>query len=202
MIKVEKKNIRLEFIEDVLGSYPADPALLTKFVANKAPSDWLAEEEIEVAKNNGEDYEKNVTVFPQDEKGLFFYNYHIKGFLKEAGNVLKDNLKVKNLRAKIDRYVFVQPRRLYLTRPDGEIIREEDDVLERPLRGQTMKGERITLVASERVKAPVQLEFTIELLENKEVTWELIQGILEYGKYKGLGQWRNGGFGRFTWEFK
>ncbi len=88
-----------------------------------------------------------------------------------------------------------------MTRPGGEIVAEEDDVLERPLRGQTARGERITLLASERVLPPAQIVFTVELIEHKEVTLDTIRAILDYGKYKGLGQWRNGGWGRFEFEW-
>ena len=29
---------------------------------------------------------------------------------------------------------------------------------------------------------------------------EAVETALEYGRYCGLGQWRNGGYGRFTWK--
>lgn len=205
-MKIEKAKIKLNFLDGILGSMPADPAIYTKFVAAKAPAGWLSNEEIlnaeELAATKEADFDadRNVTVFPQDETGIFLYNYHVKGFLKEAGNVLKDQVKIKNLRSKLDNYVFVNPRKIYLTRPGGEIVAEEDDILERPLRGQTARGERITLLASERVLPPAQIVFTVELIEHKEVTLDTIRAILDYGKYKGLGQWRNGGWGRFEWE--
>jgi len=204
-MKIEKAKIKLNFLDGILGSMPADPAIYTKFVAAKAPAGWLCDEEIlnaeELAASKEADFDadRNVTVFPQDETGIFLYNYHIKGFLKEAGNILKDQVKIKNLRSKLDNYVFVNPRKIYLTRPGGEIVAEEDDVLERPLRGQTARGERITLLASERVLPPAQIVFTVELIEHKEVTLDTIRAILDYGRYKGLGQWRNGGWGRFEW---
>ena len=143
-MKIEKAKIKLNFLDGILGSVPADPAIYTKFVAAKAPAGWLCDEEIlnaeELAASKEVDADRNVTVFPQDETGNIPYNYHVKGFLKEAGNVLKDRVKIKNLRSKLDNYVFVNPRKIYLTRPGGEIVAEEDDVLERPLRGQTARG--------------------------------------------------------------
>jgi hypothetical protein len=146
-------------------------------------------------------YDKGLTVFAQDEKGLFLYDYHLKEFIKEAGNTLKEAVKIKNLRSKVDNYLFIQPRRIYLCREDGTHILEEDDVFERPLRAQTMRGPRVSLVASERVNLPITCQFAIEILENeKDVSWKVIQKLLEYGQYKGLGQWRNGGWGRFEWE--
>ena len=202
---IERIDVKLNFLSPILGSLPADPALLTKFIASKAPSPWQETEEEDVAKDREEEFDKErgLTVFAADEKGLFLYDYHVKGFIKEAGNVLKDTegIKIKNLRSKIDNYVFIQPRRIYLCREDGSIIQEEDEIFERPLRAQTMRGPRVSLVASEKVDLPITCQFTVEILENeKDVNWKVVQKLLDYGKFKGLGQWRNGGWGRFEWE--
>lgn len=202
-MKIEKMKVKLVFQESILGSMPADPAVYTTYIADKAPAGWLKDEEILNAEElaaTKENADKSVTVFPQDDEGLFFYNYHLKGFLKEAGNVLKDQVKIKNLRSKIDNFLFINPRKIYMCRPDGSAILEEDDILERPLRGQTAMGPRVALAASERVRPPVEIVFDIELLEHKEVKMDTIRTLLGYGKFKGLGQWRNGGWGRFEWE--
>jgi len=202
-MQIQKIEVKLNFISPVLGSLPADPAILTKFIAANAPSPWQQTEEEDAAKDRDQEFDgdRGLTVFAHDENGMYFYDYHIKGFIKEAGNTLKETVKVKNLRSKIDNYLFIQPRRIYLLRPDGSPIHEENDVFERPLRAQTMKGPRVSLVASERINLPVSCQFTIEILENeKDVSWKIVQRLLEYGRYKGLGQWRNGGWGRFLWE--
>lgn len=212
-LHIEKRSYRFDFQEAILGSMPADPAIHSRFIASKAPSPWLQQEEEQLADDSVSG--KSLTVFPSDEKGIFFYNYHIKGFIKESGNVLKDMVGtsrkkkgedvtagIKNLRAKIDRHVFINPRRIYITK-NGELVKEEDRILERPLRGQTMQGERVALVSSELIEAPCEIEFTIELLANEEgITWDVIETLLDYGRLKGLGQWRNGGFGSFEWTAK
>lgn len=199
---IERIDVKLNFLSPILGSLPADPALLTKFIASKAPAPWMETEEEDVAKDREEEYtsDRGLTVFACDDQGMFFYDYHIKGFIKEAGNVLKEVVGIKNLRSKINNYVFIQPRRIYLCREDGSIIQEEDEIFERPLRAQTMRGPRVSLVASEKVNPPIVCRFTIEIIENKEVNWKVVQKLLDYGKFKGLGQWRNGGWGRFEWE--
>lgn len=197
-IKVEAMGVKITFLEDVLGSWPADEKLFTRYISSKAPSPWLKAEEEDSLPERSQD--AGLTVFPQDHIGVYFFNYHLKGFIKEAGNVLKDAIKIKNLRSKIDNYVFVRPRKIYFWR-NGSIVKEPDDVLERPLRGETPKGPRVSLVASERVKTPVTMKFVIEVIENKkEITLDVIRELLEYGSYKGLGQWRNGGWGNFEWE--
>lgn len=59
------------------------------------------------------------------------------------------------------------------------------------------------LAASEAIPAGAWVEFTITSLadKNKKVDWEdIIQEWLDYGKWSGIGQWRNSGKGRFTYE--
>lgn len=198
-MKVTREKFKISFTEPLLGSSPADQEIFTRFVASKAPAEWLTTEESDTLPERNDS--TGVTVFHEDENGLFLYNYLVKGFLKESGNNLKDcgDIGVKNLRSKIDNYVFVQPRRIYLVR-DGKRIIEPDRMLERPLRGMTPLGPRVSLVSSEAVDPPVEIEFTVELVENKEVTFEIIHKLLDYGALKGMGQWRNGGWGTFTWE--
>jgi len=186
-MKIHEMRVRIKFTQPILGSMPADEELYTKFIASKAPAEWLVDEEVE---NIPEvDYDKGVTVFPQDKQG----------FLKNAGNVLKEQLKIKNLRNKLDDYLFIKERKIYLIR-NGKIIQEEDGVLERPLRAMTMQGERVALASSEVINPPAEAEFTIQLLEHKEITLDTIRELLDYGKFQGIGQWRNGGFGQFEWE--
>lgn len=198
-MKIEKIDVRINFVESILGSAPADPDIFTRFVSAKAPAPWQQVEENDTIPERTQD--TGATVFHSDEKGLFLFDYHLKGFLKEAGNVLKadDDIKIKNLRSKIDNYVFIKPRRIYLLR-DGKPVQEEDEVLERPLRGMTARGERVSLAKSEVVHPPVYIEATIEVLQHKEVKPDVVRKLLDYGAYKGIGQWRNGGWGRFEWE--
>lgn len=196
-MKIHEMKVRIKFTQPILGSMPADEELYTKFIASKAPAEWLVDEEIESIPEV--DYDKGVTVFPQDKQGIFLYNYHIKGFFKHAGNVLKDQLKIKNLRSKLDDYLFIKERKIYLIR-DGKIIQEEDRILERPLRAKTMQGERVALASSEVIDPPAEAIFTVQLLEHKEVKMDTIKELLDYGRFMGIGQWRNASFGSFEWE--
>ena len=69
---------------------------------------------------------------------------------------------------------------------------------QRPLRAQTAQGERVALAFSDEAPAGTFVEFEIENLggaqEGAIVEW------LDYGKLRGIGQWRNSGKGRFEWE--
>ena len=193
----ERFFVRIEFTEPILGTAPKDPSVYATYIETKKPpapgeiNDVLLEEykEIDTGPDNME--ERGWTGFMKDEKGIFIYNYLVKGFLKNAGNVLKEQLKIKNLRSKIDNLVFVYPRKLYFggKKPDG--------VLERPLRAMTPQGPRITLARSDMIEAGAGLEFEVVIVKNKEVTRDVIKTLFEFGQHYGLGQWRNAGYGTF-----
>lgn len=192
-------RFKISITEDLLGSWPADPDILTRYISSRAPDPLLqAEEGDSLPKRTPE---TGLTVFPCDDTGVHLMNYHIKGYLKETGNILKDSLEIKNLRYKIEATVFISPRKIYLMRGDRH-IEEPDDVLERPLRAHTAQGPRVTLVASELIKPQCTLEFDIDIVEGLkgEIKPETLCAIMDYGRFKGLGQWRNASYGTFSWE--
>ena len=57
---------------------------------------------------------------------------------------------------------------------------------------------RVSLAISEEIPAGATVEFSVTLLcedhEKAVCEW------LDYGRFSGIGQWRNSGKGRFTWE--
>jgi hypothetical protein len=171
----------------MLGTVTKDPEVYKTYIESKKPETITEDEYLTVEKIE----EKGWTGFHKDENGLFIYEYMVKGFLKQAGNVLKDVVKIKALRSKLDDYIFISPRRLYLGK------QEPDGVIERPLRAMTMMGPRVTLARSDYVSAGTSVSFEIVLVPHKEVKWEVIDTLFEYGKLSGLGQFRNGGYGRF-----
>lgn len=66
------------------------------------------------------------------------------------------------------------------------------------MRGQTAQGERIALAHSETIKSGAYIEFTVMVL--KDDLMGVVREWLDYGRLRGLGQWRNSGKGRFIWE--
>jgi hypothetical protein len=66
------------------------------------------------------------------------------------------------------------------------------------LRAQTAQGERIAIAESETIAAGSVLILEIVLLD--EGSELLVREWLDYGKLRGLGQWRNSGKGRFSWK--
>lgn len=209
-MNMSKMGIEITFTTPILGSSPADPEIHSRYIASRAPSPWQSKEEETASKDAADDAAaelatKGITVFPSDDKGIFLWDYQIKGFFKHAGNILKDHLRIKNLRSKLDDHLFIRPRKVYILR-NSSILTEEDEVLERPLRAMTQQGPRVTLAASEMINPPVSIAFAVELLEYKskkeegELTLDTLTELLDYGAYHGLGQWRNGGYGQFTWR--
>lgn len=206
MMNFEKRSYILTGISPILGSQPADPEIRTNFIASKAPAgtDIDAENEMLPTEDLG-----GLTVFLRsaEDGGIAILDYVVIGFLKEAVGALAAQNSIAMAGSKVGKYVFCEPRTIHLMR-DDEHVAEPDGMCERSLRAQTMQGPRNALAASEQVDDPWRIEITLSLIPNsgtkksQPITWNVIEDALDYGRFKGLGQWRNGGYGRFTWERK
>jgi len=224
MIETLELVVKLSFISDILGTAPSPELLKRDFfktIGKKALKDAkkleeeteglsteaYTEEDYKVSKSSEE--EKNneitqITYFRKDNKGIYLPNFMVKGFLKAAAQALKEQINLPNPRAKIDRYVFIFPNKIYLYR-NGKVLKKHKDEYIRPIRAMTPKGERTSLVSSERIEAsednPITTdEIKIVLIKNKEINLEKLKKMLEYGFYSGISQFRSAGFGRFKWE--
>lgn len=204
---MKKIHVKVKFVEPILGTAPADEEVYDSFIGSNAPDAPSLAEEIEAI---GVDAvaEKGMTIFPKLENGTpIFWDYQIKGFFKDACGMLSrvggkgedgkkrkvnESSKLTAFKKIIDGLIFVQPRQIPITF-DGEI-----GVCQRPLRAQTMQGERVTLAKSEEIPAGAECEFDIVCLSDEHekavIEW------LDYGILRGIGQWRNSGKGRFTYE--
>ena len=69
---------------------------------------------------------------------------------------------------------------------------------QRPLRAQTAQGERVSLANSEEIPAGSSCQFEVLCMDDSHEA--AVMEWLEYGRLRGLGQWRNSGKGRFTYE--
>jgi hypothetical protein len=193
-------KILVALLEDILGTASANPKIHEEYIGSKsADADKLAEELAALPKD--EAVERSVTVFPRDTDDCpILFDYQFKGFLKEVVGILleteptkltvgKSSLSKWTYKKLVDNYVMVSPRKIRLA-PVGEVC-------VRPLRADTMRGERIALASSETVPAGTQFEVIIETF--MPAFDPLIRRCLDYGRFKGLGQWRNSGKGRFEW---
>ena len=70
---------------------------------------------------------------------------------------------------------------------------------QRPLRASTPLGERIALANSEVCPAGTTCEFDVICMIDEDA--KMLEEWLDFGQFKGIGQWRNSGKGRFTFEF-
>lgn len=199
----KRLHVRVTFTEEVLGTLPNNHELHDTYIASKAPDAPSREEEV-AAMGIGDAVELGMTVFPRTEDGIpYFWNYQIEGFLKESVKCVKKHYPgsecsmVKANRQAVDNAIFVMPRVIpvHMNGVVGDC--------QRPLRAQTAQGERIALAHSESIPAGSYIEFYIELAPTlgKGIDLnEVIREAMDYGQLKGIGQWRNSGKGRFTWE--
>lgn len=140
-----------------------------------------------------------------EDASCMYLDYQIRGFFKSALSALEYDNKIKQAKSKVDKFLFIAPRKIHIFK-DGKRVYDTDEDCERSLRAETMQGPRTTVAASEQINAPWEMTFTVRLIQNSgskssaALTFEAIEDALDYGQLCGLGQWRNGGHGRFTWE--
>lgn len=198
-------KIKATLLQEMLATCSANKALYERFIASLAPDARSTEEEV-AALGPVEVGNIGRTVFPRMPDGRpFLWNYQIKGFFKEAcaqlirctnsatyKAVKKESAPLKAYRKIIDGLIFVQPRRIPV-----DVVGDVGDC-QRPLRAQTAQGERIALARSETAPEGSSFVFEVELLE--PLFEKYVREWLDYGRHKGLLQWRGAGMGRFTWE--
>lgn len=197
MAKYFFMDVELEFIDDILGSWPSNPYLVEDYIASKAPDAETREEEVA---NLGADFvvEKSKTIFSRDREGRPSLMAHqIRGFFKESCKALSCNKeflssKLKAYKKEINSRIFISPK--YIP------IEHEEEMFDfqRPLRAQTPQGERIALANSETAHDGCKVRFSVQTMDPHDL--DLVREWLDYGRLQGLGQWRNAGFGRFVWK--
>ena len=196
-------KVRITFTEEMLGTKPANKEIFKDFILSKAPEGTPLQDELDNAEHREE---AGTTIFHREKDLPGIYDYQIKGFLKDAcgsmnradkeerksGDKFLDKLTA--YKTKIDGCIFVMQRFIPLVLPDGGTI----GICERPLIAATAQGPRVSLVRSETVPVGTSLVFDLRIMA-KELKPYVIM-LLDYGALRGIGQWRNSGKGRFTWE--
>ena len=201
-------HVKVTFTEPILGPGSSNPEIHSEFIASKAPDAISRAEEVAAIGAEAVE-EKTTTVFARNDAGQpIIWNYQIKGFFKEACAALQrmkgekcavESSKIKAFKKVID--TLIEPgadpdcidRKIPLILIDGDDLK----TLQRPLRGQTAQGERIALASSEQAKAGTTAEFYVR---TPDAYAGAVKEWLRYGKRHGMLQWRNAGYGRFTWE--
>ena len=204
---MNERTITIELIDEMLGTNPGNKEIHERFINSKAPDAESREQELKHLP--AEDMVKNeMTVFYRDDDGdPAMACYHLYGFFKSACGFLRKakgskSSGLKAYKKAIDGLIKVYPkaddirgRYLKLILPDGAEIGN----CQRPLRAQTMQGERVALANSETVPAGTKFNCTICCWDDS--LWPIIEEWLDYGKFNGLGQWRSSGKGSFIWSY-
>lgn len=194
---MKELKVRLTLTEELLGTASSDPHIHEEYIASKAPDAPSRTEEVE-ALGVDEVVDKQKTIFPRNADGEpILWDYQAKGFFKDTCSALRKvtgtkSSKIKAFKKEIDGLIFPEPRQIKINF-DGDIGN-----CQRPLRASTAQGERIALANSETIPSGATIEFTVVCLVDSYI--DTVKEWLDYGKYRGLGQWRNSGKGRFLWQ--
>lgn len=190
-------NYKATFTEGLLATKPNDETVHETYIAAKR-EEGIMKDEIDAETrtlNEIERLEKGCTVFHRTEDGKpMVWDYQVKGFLKDAIKALRRDpdsacSKLKNYKGVIDGSVFVKPRQIVLNLPEGTKL----GTCQRPLRAQTMQGERVALAQSEEAPAGTTMEFTVlTLAPGLE---KVLDECFEYAQLRFMGAWRNSGKG-------
>lgn len=221
------------FTTRVLGSAPANKEIYNNFIASKKAE--AEERKRKFEQRSGEPTQPNIgtieeeiasleempgmTIFHNDAglkteegtdgRGLHFLDYQVAGFYKESAEILAPLHGIPMVRSKLDNFLQVKPRRVYITDQDGAVLTKPDGILERPLRAMTMQGPRVSLAASQLIDQNRKIEYILDFLpyiksgtakagNKKDVNLlDFVKTMLAYAARKGRGQWRGGGNGRF-----
>jgi hypothetical protein len=208
-MKVFKYKLKILFdgsadqLQGLLGSQAsreiAQNYVLAKAIEKGFENKDIPADELE-ALTPQEAMESKTTVFHKVDLKPVIFNYQIKGFIKESANCLKDQIKLTWPQARATQGIFIFPRTIALKRPDGSEINSNDITkYERPLRAMTMQGPRVSIAVSEWIKPPIMVDAELHLIGDK-FDEETLSMILDYGRYCGIGQFRSGGFGAFSYE--
>lgn len=206
-MKTKILKVKIAFLEPVLGTWPSNQNVARDFIASKSPDAATIEDEV-AALGADAVADKGMTVFPRNENGEpVLYDYQVKGFFKgflryagPCGRQDRNGQEAGRQRERQALRLQEGHRRpdLPAAPHDPHQGQRQDRRLPAPLRAQTAQGERVSLANSEEIPAGSTCELEIllmdESLENAVLEW------LDYGVLRGIGQWRNSGKGRFTFD--
>jgi len=185
-------RLRVTFTTPILGTQPQKDIAVEYLMSKVEPQETA--DELDTLP---EALEKGTTAFHKLNGKPIYYDYHIRGFLKNAGSVFNGLRGVRNLRSKVENLVFVKPRQIELHLPDGGEI----TFCQRSLRAMTAQGPRTSIARSEQLPAGTWFECVLNVYDGP-ISEALLRDLLSYGENVGFGQWRNGSYGQFGFELK
>lgn len=195
---IKELKVKVTFIDEALGMMPADPNIHEQYIASKSPDAATIEEEV-AAVGVDEVVEKGITIFPKLIDGTpFFWDYQMRGYIKDSIGILRrvsgtECSKVKAFKKIVDGQILIKERKIPI-----HVAGEMGDC-QRPLRAETAQGARVAIAHSETVPAGSWFECTFQILGGNDLL-KVVKECLDYGAFHGMGQWRNSGKGRLSWE--
>lgn len=226
----QKYRCRITFEGPLLGSLPANVDVYESYVIKKSVNAAKKQNEssmLAVANGHipapiktvtGDDFDfvqmeqKAAAPDPEGLQGRSVFDrdranrpllgaYVVKGFLKETARARAKQGGITSTVAAyiqtIDLHLHILPPKLVLNTVHAE---EVDPWFGRTLRAQTPTGPRNTLKSSEQVGPGTYLDFEIIVMLPNVVTEALLREWFDFGRYHGLGEWRNNiSFGTFTY---
>lgn len=194
-------TVRCTFTQPLLATNANNSEIYSEFLAKNAPDAETLEQEIQRLGLAQVD-EKGMTVFlrkPENPEIPQMKAYTWSGFFKAKARALAKIKGTKTAEMKayikeIDDRISISPTFIDLAIPQGGEI----GTLQRPLKAATLQGDRVSLAKSETVPIGTQCEFTV-CCETKE-GMQIVLEALEFGAKRGTGQWRNAGYGTFTFD--
>jgi len=201
-------KITISFIGRLCGSVPLKKeivdAWLTARMPKEKPEEGRSLEEIknEVLESIQETEEKVTLGFQNNKNGLIVRGGCWKAHLKDCANEIKKSIKpeIKAMRSKVANKIYVDEYFVHLKR-NGKDISQSDGTFDQPVHVMTPLGPRNALKTIQYVEKAI-VTFHLKLLEDKEITPEIVQQIFEYGKIHGFGGERGMGEGRYEFEIE
>lgn len=101
-----------------------------------------------------------------------------------------------NLKSRLAERIFVENDKIRFMR-DGKPVPKVDGDEERAIHVMTAQGPRTALKRCDFVNGPCELKFTVRVLDDGLVDADLVETLLEFGGWNGLGADRSQGNGMF-----
>jgi len=200
----DEYGVALHF-KDIAGGIPADPALVVKWINTMCKAKSDADREA-IVKSTIEDLDEktdekalaNWVVFKKDAATGRYYleGRCIKSALKEAANIVKDIVGVRNFKSVMADRVFVKEEKIFF-KVNGEFVTGELEFVERPVQVMTRQGHRSSVKRTDIIRN-CTLEFTLQRIATFEVPEKALACVLTYLVELGCGSYRAQGHGKMN----
>ncbi len=210
-------DVRLNFLNALCASVPADSALVQSWIEARKPrvkpagakSIEKINEEVLASLERGEgepDEEFNMLVFQRHRGCLVLRAGTVKAHIKDCARVLSAQFigRIEHERAfstRIANGVYQDERVEWLSvMRDGEPLTSADGMRDKPVHARGPRGVVNALKRFEYVEPPCEVQFQLKVLLGGSVSLRDLETVLTYGGVHGYGGERGDGKGRYEYE--